>query len=331
MGINGIIDFEKKDECEIFDMFISVGIACRPAHHMKMCKLRAESYPLDWQMSYSLDTVIHLFETSFEDFFCDIKELAKPGQGNNRRVEDVTNHIVSIHHFSKEKSLAEAQKSFISKMKCRFERMDAELKNASKIVFCGNRSESQDDIVDFLQSFSMLYPNLKIKFLNVRDDKTLESNQCYRSKRIISDKLEIEEWIFNDSVDTNTNENYDWRGNIEKWSIMLSHYLSNQVKKKFAGSRGSIVIYGAGKMCLELLATLKRYEFDVEGVAVTNMENNPTMIEGIEVDIIDNFEKESEVIISVQNIEEQMRIRTMLQQKGFKNVSIYCKGCILPI
>ena len=39
------------------DIILSLGIACRPAEQLRINKLRFLSSPLDWMMSYSLETV----------------------------------------------------------------------------------------------------------------------------------------------------------------------------------------------------------------------------------------------------------------------------------
>ena len=80
------------DKIDSYDLFMSVGIDCRPAIQLKRAGLRKKSFPLDWQMRYSLDTVIHLFQTKFEDFFVDIEEdIEREGSNNNRWVVDTNN------------------------------------------------------------------------------------------------------------------------------------------------------------------------------------------------------------------------------------------------
>lgn len=51
-----------------YDLYIPLDPACRLAYHLQKCGLRRQAFPLDWQITYSLDTVIHLFETEFNDF-----------------------------------------------------------------------------------------------------------------------------------------------------------------------------------------------------------------------------------------------------------------------
>ena len=67
-------------------------------------------------------TTLHLFETSYTDFFkeCIDYTTEKQSEGkwegkNYRWVEDSKNKIVSIHHFSNKKDFAAAHKDFSKK------------------------------------------------------------------------------------------------------------------------------------------------------------------------------------------------------------------------
>lgn len=57
-----------------FGLIFSIGSACKPAYQLKCNNLRPFAAPLDYQMGYSLRTVLHLFQTKFEDFFLNIEE-----------------------------------------------------------------------------------------------------------------------------------------------------------------------------------------------------------------------------------------------------------------
>lgn len=81
--------------CE-FDIFLSIGCACRPAYYLRECKLRYLSAPLDWMNRYTLEDCLHLFQTGFEDYFVDIYETEnskKDNQAENRVVIDRKNNI----------------------------------------------------------------------------------------------------------------------------------------------------------------------------------------------------------------------------------------------
>ena len=102
----------KSGKMYYYDLYMSVGNACRPAYHLALNDLRNEAYPLDWQMEYSLDTVIHLFKTKFSDFFVDIEEAVE-FEAACRQVKDVKNNIISIHHFPRNIELEKAQEEFV--------------------------------------------------------------------------------------------------------------------------------------------------------------------------------------------------------------------------
>lgn len=93
-----------------YDLFLPIGDTCRPAYHLKMNDLRSQAYPLDWQKGYSLETVIHLFKTGFEDFFDDIVEEEDGLERDCRRVRDVKNNIISLHDFLWNAEIEKAQK-----------------------------------------------------------------------------------------------------------------------------------------------------------------------------------------------------------------------------
>ena len=69
-----------------FGVIFSIGSACKPAYQLKCNHLRPFAAPLDYQMEYSLRTVLHLFQTKFEDFFLNIEEDFGGG-GSDRKEE----------------------------------------------------------------------------------------------------------------------------------------------------------------------------------------------------------------------------------------------------
>jgi len=78
-----------------FDMILSVGNDCRPAYYLKKNNLRHYKNPLDWVGYYSLDTVIHLYKTKFNDFFTDLIEDKQ--QYSNGYI-DGKNNILFVHY-----------------------------------------------------------------------------------------------------------------------------------------------------------------------------------------------------------------------------------------
>ena len=62
----------KNEKIEV-DCMIPIGEACEPCQHLRKNNLRISAFPLDWMMSYSLETAIHFLETKFADFFENIE------------------------------------------------------------------------------------------------------------------------------------------------------------------------------------------------------------------------------------------------------------------
>lgn len=184
-----------------YDLYIPLGPACRPAYHLHKCGLRRQAFPLDWQITYSLDTIIHLFETGFTDFFESIEvDLSRNGADNNRMVRDVKNNILSIHHFSKDLSITDARDLFHSKMQKRYQSLEREIKRSKKIALIMNWESSKEELENLLLNFSEIYPQIEIMLINMRNDKSLMENQVYEESLIINDKLKLKEYVFNDVV-----------------------------------------------------------------------------------------------------------------------------------
>lgn len=200
-----------------YDLYISIGTACRPAYHLQQNDLRLYAMPLDWVKVYSLDTVLHLFKTGFADFFTEIEE--KDWEGANRWVVDTKNNILSIHHFPKDREIEKTQKVFVQKIKKRFNRLNDDLEKRKRIVLVGNREEASDKIESFLIAFSELYPHLEIKLLNVRHNDELDFGSYKKQVFEISKRLTIDEYTINDRF--SLSEPDDWRGNIKMWEVIL--------------------------------------------------------------------------------------------------------------
>ncbi|MBQ9105302.1 MAG: hypothetical protein IJY48_04115, partial [Mailhella sp.] len=85
------------------DFVMPLGAACRPAEALRRNNLRFISSPFDWMMSYKLSTVIHFFRNDFDDFFNEAIDVTSKN-APHRAVKDVKNEILSLHHFSINKS-----------------------------------------------------------------------------------------------------------------------------------------------------------------------------------------------------------------------------------
>ena len=310
---------------EYYDLYMSIGIACRPAMHLGINDLRCEAFPLDWQMAYSLDTVIHLFKSSFQDFFSDIEEDTKQeGVEKNRRIIDIKNNIISIHHFPQSQELEETQREFRKKMIKRFTNLDRKLRESKRIVLVANRTESLEQLKDFLKQFSQLYPHLEIKLINVRTVETKNSDKYERKCYHVAENLFIEEYLFNDVYNSETGEMYSARGNISAWgNILKSYYLSCSVDgvkqlKKYK----SIIIYGAGKNCICVITKILKHELPITGIAVSDINNNPSNVMGYDVNLIEKYDRTSLVVISLANQKESIKIKDELEKKGYCNLAM---------
>lgn len=307
---------------ETYDLFLSMGSACRPARHLLNNNLRKFASPLDWQMQYSLDTVIQLFKTSFFSFFCNISEDAeRSGTGKYRCVIDETNNITSIHHFSKNMSLEDCQQEFITKMHRRYVILHNTLKTSNTLMLVCNRKDDIKELENFLVNFSELYKNLNITLMNIRDDCSMNNTDKYTKKYNFSDKLTIVEHIFNDSINGKTGEKYSWIGNEVLWNSILRNYCLPDIKNAFERLKGkSIVIYGAGRMCSALINELSKYDIKANGIAVTCVEENPSEYENIPVTTIENFSYEDVILIAINDHHISLAIKKSLLSKGYNKV-----------
>lgn len=204
-------------EISKLDVIFSIGPACRPAYHLKRNYFRCFACPLDWQYGYSLKTVIHLFETKFEDFFVEIEEDTDY-DGKHRKIKDKQNQVYSIHHFRKEVPIKEEQTSFCETMLKRFERLHEIINKSGSIGLLCNRSQSLVELEVFLNAFSRMYPQKKIILINIRDE---DINERKVQRYAINEYLEIHEYRFRDNA---VSELETWKGNCENWAWVLRHY-----------------------------------------------------------------------------------------------------------
>jgi hypothetical protein len=147
----------------VFDICLSVGSACRPAHYLKKHGLRFCASPLDWMMRYSLDTVIYLYKTGFNDFFMSfIKDEEK---GRDWYIDN-KNNITSIHYGD----IGNNSEAFRKMMKDRFKKINRMLLNAKNICFISNRNENIIVFERFLKDISGIYSG-KITYINIRNNQ----------------------------------------------------------------------------------------------------------------------------------------------------------------
>ena len=201
----------------VFDIIFSVGIACRPAYYLQKHELRFCSNPLDWMMSYSLDTVICLYQSKFNDFFIDYIEDPQ----NHHWFIDIKNKITSIHY----SEIQNDNESFNDKMKNRFDKVNKRLIKANKICFISNRNENSTIFSDFLIKMGDIYSG-EITLINIKSNKDIDGiiSPIKHNKTKISQRLELIEYEFNDvhpsGNDKNSNPDF-WLGNVDLWDSII--------------------------------------------------------------------------------------------------------------
>jgi hypothetical protein len=150
----------------VFDIILSVGITCKTAYYLKKHGLRSSANPLDWMMSYSLDTVIHLYKSKFNDFFVNFTKDEKEALKHNSPCwyVDTKNNIISQHYPDIKNNNAEFRK----KMMRRFKRTEKMLLKAQRICFISCRNDNVNIFYNFLQVLGEIYP-ANITYINIRN------------------------------------------------------------------------------------------------------------------------------------------------------------------
>lgn len=216
------------------DCIFSVGNACRPSNYLRECKLRFQAAPLDWMMGYSLDTAAYLFETKFADFFAEIEDMPGKYCDGCRFVKDTKNKVTSIHHFNKNVPLAEEQAKFRETMLNRANKVDEILKESSSIaLICDRCNVTAQNLIDFLNRFSKIYPNKKITLINIfnSDIQGIKKEVLFET-----DNLKIIQFKFRDKSTSGKSVD-SWKGNHAYWtaivkSISLSEKFANLVNNQ---------------------------------------------------------------------------------------------------
>ncbi len=311
------------------DFILSLGPACRPAEHLRQHDLRHLACPLDWQMGYSLATVLHLYQTSFSDFFIQIEQdKQQPLLKGHRRINDLKNGIISIHHFSADKPIEEEQTHFLKLMHDRYINMHNEILKAERIGLVCNRRDSIEELKHFLLQFGAIYPNHQIVLINIRNQKEV----TFQSKQYdINDRLWIIEYEFqdiNEDGDDYINNPNAWKGNVSAWNrvmedIRISTPYLLQKLNMLDYSDKNIIIYGAGIFATKLIQWLQRYHINIFGIAVSNTDNNPPEVQGIPVKGISEYSDIADqciVIIAVQIERKINEIMELLNTFHFPNI-----------
>lgn len=222
---------EIKSEKIKVDCMIPIGEACRPCQHLRKNNLRISAFPLDWMMSYSLETAIHFFETKFADFFENIEEIPNKYCYNHKFVKDTKNGVISIHHFKKDEPLESEHKKFRTMMLGRAEKLHNILENSHSIgLICNRKDASDKELINFIEKFSKIYPNKKITVINVVDG---DIPDFQRSVLFENENLRIIQFTFKDVPPIKDEKKFpQWEGNPDCWKKIMNNIKVNEKNLK---------------------------------------------------------------------------------------------------
>lgn len=222
---------EIKSEKIKVDCMIPIGEACRPCQYLRKNNLRISAFPLDWMMSYSLETAIHFLETKFADFFENIEEIPNKYCYNHKFVKDTKNGVISIHHFKKDEPLESEHKKFRTMMLGRAEKLHNILENSHSIgLICNRKDASDKELINFIEKFSKIYPNKKITVINVVDE---DIPDFQRSVLFENENLRIIQFTFKDVPPIKDEKKFpQWEGNPDCWKKIMNNIKVNEENLK---------------------------------------------------------------------------------------------------
>ena len=203
-----------------YDTYLPIGGNCIPAYYLKKYGLRTEAYPLDW-MVFDAHTFIHLFQTGFSDFFSSIAEEKSIEANACRSIRDTVNGILSLHHFPKDREIAEMLKVFHRKMRRRYLRLHNRLMNSNSLLMLGYRQDTEEQVINTLLEFAAIYPHLSSHLINVSDTPRMASSDLRQKHYDLNDRLTVTCCYFNNSYDTENQKILGLWGNEALWHRVL--------------------------------------------------------------------------------------------------------------
>jgi len=216
------------------DVYIPLGIKCKPAYWLEYCGLRKFSLPFDWVGHYKLDVVIDTLNNPNKEWFVDfIEEDSKSNFYHH--IKDNKTQMTSIHHFPKKYSVKEYLPIFNKMFLRRKIRLCNSIKNNQNICFIMNRNDSVKEISKFMFSLSKMYPKNHFIVINIRQDN---KNNCI-NKYEFSRSLVLYDYLFNDVHEKGQDEtkNKDcWKGNTKFWLGLMGNLKfgrNNKIRKYF--------------------------------------------------------------------------------------------------
>ena len=203
-----------------YDTHLPIGGNCIPAYYLKKFGLRIEAYPLDW-MVFDAHTFIHLFRTGFSDFFSSIAEEKSIEANTCRSIRDTANGILSLHHFPKDREIAEMLDEFHGKMRRRYLRLHNRLMNSNSLLMLGYRQDTEGQVINTLLEFSAIYPHLSSHLINVSDTPGMASSELRQKRYDLNERLTVTCCYFNSSYDTDHQKKLGLWGNEALWHHVL--------------------------------------------------------------------------------------------------------------
>jgi hypothetical protein len=204
-----------------YDTCLPIGGDCTPAHYLQILGLRTEAYPLDW-MIFSANTFIHLFQTGFSDFFSSIIEEESIEANPCRYIRDTANNILSIHHFPKDREIADVIDGFHSKMRRRYLRLHDRLTRSGSLLMLGYRQDTEEQVENTLLAFAAIYPHLSIHLINVHHMPDMDSDRLRRERHVLNARLAATCCYFNGRYDTHAQRSFGLWGNEALWRRVLA-------------------------------------------------------------------------------------------------------------
>lgn len=192
------------------------------------------------------------------------------------------------------------------------------------------RKDTVEQFEIFIKKFSLLYPQLELKLINIRDSVDIDGDGYDIKQYMVDAHLSIDDYYVNNDFNSYTQEKAGWSGNDGLWGLILEKYTceyKNKILQKVRVENEDVVIYGAGGRCLELLYKFNRYNINVKGIAVTDTKNNPQIIRNYKVDVIEKYNKEDKIVISLKDRREADKIKNTLWIMGYHNLYFVNNGC----
>ena len=199
-----------------YDVYLPIGENCNPTYYLRAFGLRTEAYPLDW-MGFGTRTMIRLFQTGFRDYFSSIAEEESPEASPCRRIRDTANGVVSLHHFPKDREVADVLDGFRSTMRLRYLRLHDRLMSSGSLLMLCYSQDAEEQVENTLLQFSGIYPHLSIHLANVCDAPEMASTELRREQRELNDRLRMTCYYFNNSFDTGNRKKFGLWGNEAMW------------------------------------------------------------------------------------------------------------------